>query len=181
MRAPTIALRALTLAGILGSSAACDNASSIASPVQGASVSPARRSPAPLSSANVTNGSDTFVFDQTHYWGCAGEMVHNHFEVTYDYTLVELPTGEHVYRALWPTGVLGTITGLSSGTVWVRERTLAPQIQRSTGGGMESYTVLAWFVSETGPTIQVHENYHLSANANGEVTADVYSSDCRVK
>lgn len=131
-----------------------------------------------LSQASVTNGTGTFSFDKTQWWDCAGEMIHNVFQISYSYTLVLLPTGEYVYRELWPYGAVGTITGLSSGTVWTRI-TVSPYVERSTGGGMVTYTGLVKFVSETGPTIQVHESFHVSNNANGEVTADHDEFDCK--
>ncbi len=108
-------------------------------------------------------------------------MVHNVFQVSYRYTLVILPTGEYVYRELWPYGTIGTITGLSSGTVWTRTE-VSPYVERSTGGGMVTWTGHVRFVSETGPTIDVNESFHLSSNANGDVTADHYeSTGCRLR
>jgi hypothetical protein len=162
---------------------ACDR-ETVTSPEPPASSVALEGSPVALSAAGatVTQGTGTFSLDAIQFWDCIGEMIHNQFEVTYDYTLVVLPSGESVYRDLWPsTGPLGTVTGLSSGTVWVRERTLGPDVIRSTGGGLQMFTTNALFVSETGPTIHVREVFHLSGNANGEVTADFYQAYCDVR
>ena len=92
-----------------------------------------------------------------------------------------LPSGEYVYRELWPRTVgAGTITGLTSGHVWRRDVGASPLIDRSTGGGMLRWTASMRFVSETGPSIDVFENFHFSRDANGEVKVDRYQSSCEV-
>ena len=162
---------------------ACDR-QTVTSPESPASIVALEGSPIALSAAGatMTRGTATFSLDRVDFWDCVGEMIHNQFEVTFDFTLVLLPGGEFVYRELWPSaGPLGTITGLSSGTVWVRERTLSSYVARSTGGGLEMFTTNALFVSETGPTIRVREVFHVSGNANGEVTADFYQAHCDVR
>lgn len=133
-------------------------------------------------SATSTKGTATFNFDQVHFWDCIGEDIHNVFQVTYDYTLIQLPSGEYVYRELWPNGkAVGTVTGLTSGHVWQRNIQASPFVDRSTGGGMTHWTYQGRFVSATGPTIDVHEVFHLSRDANGEVRVDSFKSSCRVK
>lgn len=174
MQLPTLASRTLIVFGIAGLSAACDKA--ITGPTQ---LATARSAPVSRSAASVTDGTGSFSFDAVHYWSCAGEMVHNVFQISFTWTKVELPTGEYVYREPWHVnGVSGSITGLSSGTVWLREHMVSPYIERSMGGGMVEYTGHVRFVSETGPTIQVNEVFVLNSNANGEPTVDFYNAEC---
>ena len=174
------AYRALIVLGIAGLSAACDKQPSITGPSRAARA--AHAAPASHSAATITSGTGTFSFDRVHYWGCVGEMVHNVFQVSFTWTKVETPTGEYLYREPWHVnGVVGSITGLSSGTVWLREHVVSPYIERSMGGGMVEYTGHVRFVSETGPTIQVNELFDVSSNANGETTVDFYKSDCVVE
>ena len=145
-------------------------------------TAPAARIPSQASlAANVEHGTGVFSFDAVHYWDCVGENVPNAFDVTYSYTRVTLPSGEYVYRELWPkTEGVGTITGLTSGHVWRRDIGAGPLVDRSTGGGMLRWTGKVYFVSETGPRIVVSENVHLSRNANGEVKVDRFESTCKL-
>lgn len=161
----------LSVAAAVGCSAASDV------------FAPARApEPTRLSSATTERGTGTFGIDATFFWACAGEVVHNVFEVTFAYSRVVLPNGEYLYHEVWPnsTGV-GTLTGLSTGTVWRRDVQSSQYIERSSGGGLVAYTYKGLFVSETGPTLDVQEVYHLSTSANGSVTVDNYSFTCRVK
>lgn len=141
-----------------------------------------RASRPPSFSASVQSGISTFSFDRVHWWGCIGERVHNVFVVTYSYTLVQLPTGEFVYRELWPNGgAVGAVTGLTSGHVWTRDSGPSPYIESSTAGGRTTFTGLVRFVSETGPTIEVREVFHLSRDASGEIRVDEYMASCEAR
>jgi hypothetical protein len=136
---------------------------------------------APASFAQVEHGTAVFNFNRTHFFGCAGETVRNVFSVTFSYTRVRLPTGEYVYRELWPRqDAVGTVTGLSSGHVWQRNNLPSPYVERSTGGGMTHFTSHVRFVSETGPTLIVREVFHMSRNASGELVVDEYKASCDV-
>ena len=167
----------LSLATAVGCKATSDG---FVGPTRLAAVRSAPSDPASRS-ASITEGTGTFSFDRVHYWACIGEMVHNVFQVSFEWTKVELPNGEYLYREPWHVlGVWGTITGLTSGTVWYREHGISPSIERSMGGGMYEYTGHVRFVSETGPTILVNEVYHLSSDANGKTTVEFYNAECIV-
>ena len=177
MRLPKLACRALIVFGIGGLSIACDRQPSITGPTQ----RPAEHSGPASRSASITDGTGSFSFDRVQYWDCAGEMVHNVFQVSFNWTRVDLPTGDYLYREPWHVnGVSGSITGLSSGIVWLREHMISPYLERSMGGGMVEFTGHVRFVSENGPNIQVNEVFVVSSNANGEQTVDFYRSDCIV-
>jgi hypothetical protein len=131
----------------------------------------------------VESGTGTFTFDAVHYWDCVGENVHNVFEATYRYTVIELPNGQTTYREIWLNTVgAGTITGLSTGTVWRRDIQAAPYVLHNGGpGGSEWFIYKGRFVSEGGQTIDVREMGRLVVNANGNVTVDDYTFTCTMK
>ena len=136
---------------------------------------------AALAPADVQKGTYVFTYDKVQYWGCAGEMIHNVFELNLQYTRIVLPNGNYVYLELEdPMVVVGTITGLTSGTVWQR-REVSAWVERSTGGDGFTFAGTVIFSSETGPTIVVQWVTHFSYNANGDLTADVDLSNCKVR
>ena len=137
--------------------------------------------PALMQGASVTRGTGVLRFDRVHFFACVGERVHNVFAIPYEFMLVQLPNGNHIYHELVPAAEgVGTITGLTSGHVWRRDVQSSPYFERSAGGGMTHWTYTGRFVSETGPTLQVHETFHLSANAQGEATVLHHDVQCRV-
>jgi hypothetical protein len=100
----------------------------------------------------------------------------------FTYRLILTPRGDFVYVEHWDTeAVTGTMIGLDSGIVWTRTKNLSPYIVRSTGGGMEHYTFKGTFVSDHGPTIEVHEVYHVSYDANGELRVELFKFHARLK
>jgi hypothetical protein len=109
-------------------------------------------------------------------------MIHNVFEITFSYTAVTLADGRILYREIWPnTRGVGTVTGLTSGHVWRRDIRASPYILHSGGpSDFERYVYNGPFVSETGPTITVHETFQVSTNANGEVVVDQFESTCQL-
>ena len=133
--------------------------------------------------ASVESGTGIVSVDVVLFWECAGEDVHNVFDVNYKYTLVELPNGRTTYREIWLNTVgAGTITGLTSGTVWRRDIQASPYVLHTGGlGGSEGFVGKVRFVSETGPDIDVRERFRLVVNANGELTVDDYSITCTAK
>ena len=132
-------------------------------------------------STAVTNGTGTFSVDAVQFWDCVNEDIHNVFEASYTYTLVELPNGQTTYRELWLNQIAGTITGLSTGTVWERVVQASPYVHITGPAGSEWFIYKGKFVSETGPTIDVREMGRLVTNANGEVTIDDYAFTCTAK
>jgi hypothetical protein len=40
-----------------------------------------------------------------------------------------------------------------------------------TAGQMHTFTANIWWVSETGPTLNIHSLFHISTNADGEITS----------
>lgn len=131
--------------------------------------------------ATVERGEGMFTFNRVHFWACVGERVHNVVAIPLTWQRVLLPNGDYIYHEIVPAAEgVGTITGLTSGHVWRRDVLAAPYIERSTGGGMTHWIYRGRFVSETGPTLEVREVFHVSANANGEITAQHHEVECRV-
>lgn len=133
----------------------------------------------PQRAAVVSSGEGTFTFHAVHYWACVGEVVENSVEAPYRWHLVETPQGDFVYHDHWDQKTVeGTLVGQTTGTVWRRVQNGGPFIQRSTGGGMVQWAFHGWFVTDTGPDIRVHEVFHASRNANGELVAQRYDFSC---
>lgn len=129
----------------------------------------------PLSAkqAIVESGTAVFEYDGVGYWECADEDVHSVVYAPYRYHIVETPSGNLIRTENWDVKtVTGVVEGLESGHIWVRTHNVAPAVIRSTSGDMVQYTFKAKFISDTGPTIIVHETYHVTYNANGEKTVE---------
>lgn len=130
-------------------------------------------------SADIVRGTGVFTFDGLAWFECAGETVRSVVYAPYTYQLVQMPTGEYVYTERWDTdNVTGTLYGQESGHVWTRQHNISPYIERSTGGGMAHFTFTALFVSETAPTIQVQQIFHVSRSATGDITAQKVELRC---
>lgn len=156
-------------------------------PFSPASTEPAPTdAPAPLdrtadAGAVVEEGTGVFTFDGVFFFDCVGEDIRSVVYAPYTYHLVQMPNGDFLYQETWDTeAVTGTLTGQTSGIVWQRTNNVSPLIQRSTGGGMLHYTFKGDFESELGPDLKVHEIFHASWNAGGELTAEQYHFNCRV-
>lgn len=134
-----------------------------------------------LDAATVTRGTGVFTFNRVHFWACVGERVHNVARMPLEWTQVVTPNGDVLYRELIMNGEgVGTVTGLTSGHIWRRDVKASPFIQHTMGGGMTHFTYQGRFVSETGPTLFVHEVFHVSRDASGEITVDHHEVSCRV-
>src|SRR5688500_17157543 len=124
----------------------------------------------PQRSAIRTSGTGVFTVDAVTWHPCLGEVVHTVLHAPYTFHLVRNPNGEYVYHEQWDShAITGTVTGLTSGTVWTRERFVSPYTERSAGGGMTHYTFGGFLVNESGVTVQVREVFHVSRNATGEL------------
>lgn len=135
---------------------------------------------AALSAATVERGTYDFSFDAYQYWDCVGEDIHNVINGTARYSTVTNDQGS-LYRELWFSDRdAGTITGMTSGTVWRREIKASPFRTSDLGGGRTGFVYRGRFVSETGPTLFVREVFHTSSNAAGEVKVDNYEFTCDV-
>ena len=134
-----------------------------------------------LDAAAVTRGTGVFTFNRVHFWACVGERVHNVVRMPFQWTQVVTPNGDLLYRELSPNAEgVGTVTGLTSSHVWRRDVKASPFIAHTMGGGMTHFTYQGRFVSETGPTLAVHEVFHVSRNASGEITVEHHEVSCRV-
>ena len=162
-------IRILTVA-IAAAAAACSDSAGPADPV------------APIQmNATTTKGTGVFAVDNVVFFPCVGETVHTVLNAPFTFYLVTLPSGEYVYHDHWDTqAVTGTLTGLTSGTVWTRDRFRSPFMDRSTGGGTTHWTSTGIFVSETGPTLQINEVFHVSRNAAGEIKVLKHEFNCRI-
>jgi hypothetical protein len=119
--------------------------------------------------AVVEQGTDHVdIYQDVDLSDWIGEWVHEDGGVTFNYHRVQLPNGDYVYHDLW-FQTTSTLTGLKTGTKWILQRNVSPDVIRSTGGGMIMWTTLSIYVSETGPTIHIHYLYHISYDANGEL------------
>lgn len=139
----------------------------------------------PVQSDVVESGTGVFTFNGINpNLACIGEGVRSVVHAPYHYKVHTTPSGNTVYVELWDhKSVTGTLTGLTTGTVWTRTRTVSPFIDVSTGGDsrMTMYIVRATFVSETGPTIEAKEVFHITRDASGRVTSEHYSFRCWLK
>ena len=133
--------------------------------------------------ATIETGSGVFVVEDEVVWfEPVGEYVLVSVYAPFTYRLILTPRGDYVYVEHWDAeAVTGTMEGLSSGIVWTRTKNRSPYIVRSTGGRMEHYTFKGTFVSEDGPTIEVHEVYHVSYDANRELRVDLFKFHARLK
>ena len=131
--------------------------------------------------ASAVTGTGAFTADNVVFFPCVGEVVHTVVNAPYTFRLLTLATGEQVYHEHWdPHAVTGSITGLTSGTVWTRDRNRSALIDRTTGGGMLHFTFTGIFVSDTGPTLRINEVFHTSRNAAGELVIEKYEFNCRI-
>lgn len=130
--------------------------------------------------ATVTSGTGVYVFQaDVPFHECVGEVVRADVRAEYTYRLVRTPKGDALYVERWtPQSTTGTLTGLTSGHVWVRTRTVSPFISHTVGGGVTHYTFRGTFVSETGPTLEVREMFHVSADATGTVRVERVQMKC---
>ena len=133
--------------------------------------------------ATIETGSGVFIVEDVLEWfEPVGEEVLISVYAPFTYRLILTPRGDFVYVEQWDTeAVTGTMIGIDSGIVWTRTKNLSPYIVRSSGGGMEHYTFKGTFVSEDGPTIEVHEVYHVSYDANGELRVELHKFHARLK
>jgi len=165
---------AFALAVLLALVTACAGAGETTGPGEPAGT-------ARLEAATVTQGTGVFTFDRVHFWACVGESVHNVVRMPFQWTQVVTPTGDVLYRELSPNAEgVGTVTGLTSGHIWRRDVKASPLIQHTMGGGMTHFTYQGRFVSETGPALFVHEVFHVSRDASGEITVRHHEVSCRV-
>ena len=138
----------------------------------------------PVQSDAVESGTGVLEFEGTLALACLDEEVHEVLNAPYNFRLVTTPSGNTVYLEPFDHKlVTGTMTGLSSGTIWHRTTTVSPFVSRSTGGngGMTHYTSMAKWVSETGPSIHATQVFHLSFDASGRLTAEHSSFSCWTK
>jgi hypothetical protein len=119
----------------------------------------------------VASGKDIFVFDGVVSFGCAGELVHSVVNAPYEYQIIERPTGEYASIVSWDADqITATLTGMTTGMIWTRERNHSPDIRRFTGGVTARYTLDGIFVSETAPTFDIQEVFEVTRNEIGVIT-----------
>lgn len=141
-----------------------------------------RTSPAEPSGVGtvVASGKDIFVFDGVVLLDCAGELVRSIVNAPYDYQIIKRPTGENASIVSWDTDqITATLTGMTTGMIWIRERNHAPDIRRFTGGLTTRYTLDGIFVSKTkpfsgthlqAPTFDIQEVFYVTRNEFGVIT-----------
>jgi hypothetical protein len=125
--------------------------------------------------ARVESGYDVMdpsgVEDWTHI---VGEPIAYWLYAPFTWREVTTPQGETVYSFTWDSkAVEGTLTGLWTGTEWIRTKAAAKFTVRSMGGGMTHITCKNTFISATGPTIEIRMVCHISWDANGELRVDL--------
>jgi len=138
-------------------------------------VSPAGAVPLsrPVFAAYQEKGEGLFVSSGDYSLDCLSETVREvHTEILFRYHLTVTPGGGTVLAdAFIPGTGTGTLVGLTSGTIWTLDRVVSPEVIRVTAGQMHTFTANIWWVSETGPTLNIHSLFHMSTNANGEITS----------
>lgn len=139
------------------------------------SVSPAGAEtfPRPAFAAYQEKGEGVFVESGDFVLDCLSETVREvHTEIVFKYHLTVTPGGGTIFVDRFiPGTATGTLVGLTSGTIWTLDRVISPEVIRVTAGEMHTFTANIWWVSETGPTLNLHSLFHISTNANGEVTS----------
>ena len=109
--------------------------------------------------------------DWTHI---VGEPIGFCLYAPFTWRQVTTPQGETVYHLKWDSAAVeGTLTGLWTGTEWIRTKAAAKFTVRSMGGGMTHITCKNTLISETGPTIEIRMVCHISWDANGELRVDL--------
>ena len=149
------------------------------------SVSPARSEPLarPVFAAYHENGEGVFVSSGDYFLDCLGETVREvHTEIAFRYHLTVTPGGGTILVDPFIPGTgTGTLQGLTSGTIWTLDRVVSPEVIRATAGQSHTFTANIRWLSETGPTLNIHSLFHMSTNAIGEITsAKVDLGSCRV-
>ena len=158
-------MRKLYLALILSLVLACER-----DPVAPAGAEPVLK---PAFAAYQEKGEGVFVSSGDFVLDCLSETLREvHTEIPFRYHLTVTPGGGTIFvdRFIPGTGT-GTLVGLTSGTIWTLDRVVSPDVIRVTAGQMETFTANIWWVSETGPTLNIHSLFHISTNADGEVTS----------
>jgi hypothetical protein len=148
-------------------------------------VAPARSEPLsrPVFAAYHEKGEGVFVASGDYVLDCLGETVREeHTEIRFRYHFTVTPSGRSVLvDPFIPGTATGTLVGLTSGTVWALDRVISPEVILVTAGQVHTFTANIWWVSETGPTLNVHSLFHMSTNADGEITsAKVDLGTCRL-
>ena len=139
--------------------------------------------PRPVFAAYHEKGEGVFVSSGDHVLDCLSETVReDHTEILFRYHLTVTPGGGTVLVDPFIPGTgTGTLVGLTSGTIWTLDRVVSPDVLRITAGQMYMFTANIWWVSETGPTLNIHSLFHISTNADGEVTsAKVDLGNCQL-
>ena len=137
----------------------------------------------PVFAAFHENGEGVFVSSGDYNLNCLNETVREAgTEIAYRYHLTVTPSGHTIFVEPFIPGTgTGTLLGLSSGTIWTLDRVVSPYVERVTAGTSVHFTANIWWVSETGPTLNIHSLFHISTNANGQITAaKVDLGDCRL-
>ena len=138
--------------------------------------------PRPAFGAYHENGEGVFVSSGDANLDCLSETVREvHTEILFRYQSTVTPGGSTILFARFiPGTATGTLVGLTSGTIWTLDRVVSPEVIRVTAGESLTYTANIWWVSETGPTLNIHSLFHVSTNADGEVTSEVELLTCRL-
>lgn len=138
-------------------------------------VSPAgaETPPRPVFAAYQEKGEGVFVESGDFVLNCLSETVREvHTEIHFRYHLTVTPGGGSVLvDPFIPGSATGTLVGLTSGTIWTLDRVISPEVILVTAGQVHTFTANIWWVSETGPTLNIHSLFHISTNADGEVTS----------
>ncbi len=128
--------------------------------------------PQPVFAAFHENGEGVIVERGDNDLNCLNETVRGGVEIPYRYHLTVTPSGHTILVETFIPGTgTGTLLGLSSGTIWTLDRVVSPYVERVTAGTSVQFTANIWWVSETGPTLNIHSVFHISTNARGEITA----------
>ena len=131
----------------------------------------------PQLSASVERGSGVYAPSGPVYLDCIGETVDHWASIPYTFTSVTTPKGETVFSDHFlHSGATGSMWGLTSGTVWTLERVISPEVIIATSGTSYRFTSTIFWVSTTGPTIQLHGQYVFVQNASGEIVVDKTAS-----
>lgn len=139
--------------------------------------------PQPTFAAFQERGEGVFVSSGEYGLDCLTEIVHEvRTEIPFRYHLTVTPNGNTILTDPFIPGTgTGTLVGLTSGTIWTLDRVMSPDVQLVTAAQMYTFTANIWWVSETGPTINIHSLFHISTNADGEITsAKIDLADCQL-
>ena len=129
----------------------------------------------------VDRGDGVFaVVNDVLYLDCVGEEVRFNATVPFRWTLATTPSGHTNYMATFiPHTQSGVAVGQTSGRVWTLNHVISPQGTRSTASTtVLTFTALQMWVTDGGPTMQLHTLFRVSQRADGTTVVDKFEFRC---